>query len=866
MAGAAVGYVVGELVKDAVVDWALTAVVGGEFLFSSATAISLVGGAAGLVAGGLSAGMINSALAPDSPKINSSATQAAQGALVNVSSNVEPIPIIYGTRTVGGSRVFPAASGGSNEYFHVVLVLGEGEIESVDEIYLDGNAVGTLDANGVATTGTYSGLVRVKKYLGTETQVADPDLMAEVPVWTSTCRLQGVAYIYVRLNYNKDVFHSLPVITAKVKGRKLYDPRTGLIAFSSNPALMIRDYLTNDRYGRGVAAAAIDDATFIVAANSCDATVTLGAYSGPKYVANGLVNIDSAAYDNLKTMLTSCRGMLIFSGGVFKLRLEEALSSTFAFTEDNITGSWKFGGPQKRALYNRAKVRFYDELNRYQPQILPFINNTYTSLDGGNPSELELELTFTSKMEIANYIGIQEVRQSRFGLTASFTALPEGLRVEVGDVVTITHSTPGWINKPFRVLQMSPKSSDEIEVVVREYDPSVYALDFTTPARSTLITNLPNPTAQPAAPGVPAIAEVQYQTTGSAGVKVKASVSWAAADAPFIVGYQLQWKLTSDTNWQSADTPATSYDLFDLAPSHWDFRVAAINALGKSSDWALRTNVEILGLTAAPADVSNLTVIASNGIANAKWDLSQDLDVRIGGRAVLRWTPLTVGAQWENGIPVGEFNGDATTGQLPMLTGTYLAKFKDSTGNWSTGTASWVLTAGSLTSLPNSQTLTEHTSWAGTKSGVVVVAGSLQLDGAVLIDSLSSLMDTWGMLDSLGGVSSAGTYDFSTVMDFGAVGTRRFTANIQALAFDTGDYIDSRGPVDDWDSVDGLAINDATVTLLAALSQDGVAYSAWFPFMAGDFTCRAAKFRLQFTTAQPTHNVGVSQLSVTANW
>jgi hypothetical protein len=42
------------------------------------------------------------------------------------------------------------------------------------------------------------------------------------------------------------------VITADIDGRTLYDPRTGLTAFSRNPALAIRDYLTNTRYGRGV--------------------------------------------------------------------------------------------------------------------------------------------------------------------------------------------------------------------------------------------------------------------------------------------------------------------------------------------------------------------------------------------------------------------------------------------------------------------------------------------------------------------------------------------------------------------------------------------------------------------------------------
>jgi len=78
--------------------------------------------------------------------------------------------------------------------------------------------------------------------------------------------------------------------------------------------------------------------------------------------------------------------------------------------------------------------------------------------------------------------------------------------------------------------------------------------------------------------------------------------------------------------------------------------------------------------------------------------------------------------------------------------------------------------------------------------------------------------------------------------------------------------IDSRGFVDDWDSVDGGVINDATVQLLAAISTDAVSYGAWFPLPAGDVTCRAIKFRLALASAQPTHNIGISQLSVTANW
>jgi len=49
--------------------------------------------------------------APDIPDTNAE----ARGALVNKQSNIEQIPVIYGTRRVGGTIVFVETSGGSNK-------------------------------------------------------------------------------------------------------------------------------------------------------------------------------------------------------------------------------------------------------------------------------------------------------------------------------------------------------------------------------------------------------------------------------------------------------------------------------------------------------------------------------------------------------------------------------------------------------------------------------------------------------------------------------------------------------------------------------------------------------------------------------
>ena len=47
------------------------------------------------------------------------------------------IPLVYGIRKVGVTRVFVETSGTDNEFLYIALALCEGEIESVDKIFID---------------------------------------------------------------------------------------------------------------------------------------------------------------------------------------------------------------------------------------------------------------------------------------------------------------------------------------------------------------------------------------------------------------------------------------------------------------------------------------------------------------------------------------------------------------------------------------------------------------------------------------------------------------------------------------------------------------------------------------------------------
>ena len=224
------------------------------------------------------------------------------GVLINKESNIEPIPVIYGERRVGGVRVFVStkdvSGGDKNEFLYIALAMAEGEVESITDIHLDDKPI---------TNSKYSGLYTINVHTGADNQAYDSLLTEANAGWTSSHKLSGIAYLAIKLKWDEDVFSGMPEITAVVKGRKVFVPRDSSTAWSNNPALCIRDYLTNDRYGKGLPASAIDDDAFEDAADDCDATVTFysGGTTGKIFDCNAVLQTDETLFDNLEKMLIS---------------------------------------------------------------------------------------------------------------------------------------------------------------------------------------------------------------------------------------------------------------------------------------------------------------------------------------------------------------------------------------------------------------------------------------------------------------------------------------------------------------------------------------------------------------------------------
>lgn len=162
------------------------------------------------------------------------------GPLLNKDSGVGNLPVIYGQRRVGGYRVFISTNGTDNKYLYVALAICEGQVNSIDKIYIDDTEVPMSSyAHGTQatpTSGDYSGRMVTQFFDGRDDQTVST-LLQEAPGWGSNHRLRGVAYLACRFEWKKiesqedadnNPFRSgVPKIQVRIKGRKVFDVLAG---------------------------------------------------------------------------------------------------------------------------------------------------------------------------------------------------------------------------------------------------------------------------------------------------------------------------------------------------------------------------------------------------------------------------------------------------------------------------------------------------------------------------------------------------------------------------------------------------------------------------------------------------------------
>lgn len=588
--------------------------------------------------------------------------------------------ILYGETKVGGVVVYNEATGTNNKFLHRIITVAGHEVESFDRIYIDdayidfddldssGNVPSVVDPDGT-TSDRYNNKLRIQVAYGTPTQAANADLVSESDSkWTASHKLSGIAYIYARLAFDADVYPSgIPTFTAVVKGKKVYDPRTDTTAWSANPALCVRDYLTSTGYGLGEIADNIDDDLVEAAADICDQTV----FSTTRYTTNGSFTTGATPYELISSILPSMGGSLWYAQGKWRMKPAYWTTPAMFLDEDDLRSSisvstrhsrrdnfnvikGKFSGPDtnwQQADYKEVKNEA--EAGSFVTG-LPYsiskvgttdftaigadsntVGEVFTAtgagtgsgvadlnlgVDNGLTSVADVDLLFTDTMKEARRLGRITLERNRQQLTISASFGLKTLGLQVGDNVYITNSRFGWTNKAFEVLSWNFGLTDDLDLqtqmTLRETAESVFDEVDDAAAYEADNTNLPSPFFVP----VPSLdAAVVTTTINEDGTAVPAiDFSWGVSNSQVVDYYDFQWKLSTDTNYSST---VVEEPRFRIAPAlsnvAYDYRVRAVNTLGIKSNYAS---------SASPASTGNdLTIpnrptslVAEGGYSTAK--------------------------------------------------------------------------------------------------------------------------------------------------------------------------------------------------------------------------------------------------------
>jgi hypothetical protein len=150
------------------------------------------------------------------------------------------------------------------------------EVDSFRSLQLDDEIV-ELTSEGLAI-GRFAGYLSAQFFTGSEDQSAIPGAMADcLDLWDANHKLRGLAGVYVKLTVNSDLYpNGVPNITAVCRGKKLFDPRTGLTTWSNNAALCLADYYCDKKHGLGFDMdTEIDIPELIASANVCDEQIPI---------------------------------------------------------------------------------------------------------------------------------------------------------------------------------------------------------------------------------------------------------------------------------------------------------------------------------------------------------------------------------------------------------------------------------------------------------------------------------------------------------------------------------------------------------------------------------------------------------------
>jgi len=568
---------------------------------------------------------------------------------------IAPRNIIYGKTRVGGTIVQRVVSSPTNKtnnaiLHHVIAVAGH-EINNITKVFIDaGKGTKELDLsdsndfvsateNGATVfrcvddnfrnvdnddAYTDGSLIKLSFEKGDQT-AANGYALAQMTNldWTSDHKLLDIAYVYINCIYDREKFTAIPSLSFEIEGKKVFDPVTSTTAFSTNPALVIRDYLMDSTYGFGAVADEINDATtgagFVKARSDCNDSVSITSGTESRYTLNGQFVSTEEPQQVLEHMLSACAGKLIYNNGKFSLIVGKERTASGTITDDKILAPAQI---QTKASgltsANGAKATYVRPTDKYiAGEITPYKDSTYLSEDTptGKASAdyenfLDLAFPFTHSSFTAQRMARIALDYQRQDQIINVIVPLDFLSHQVGDIINFDNERLGYSGKDFEIVEMS------FQFLENQY----LALSLSLKEYSTTIFDSISYVADPTLPSEPAGGDnsVSSPTGLTLTEFTKESqmrlhfirAAWTNNSDEKIIATEVAYKKSTDSNFDSASVnyPSAFFSFYVEPATTYNVKVRHITASGVSSDFTGIVNIT------TSADRSTLTSGSIGGI------------------------------------------------------------------------------------------------------------------------------------------------------------------------------------------------------------------------------------------------------------
>lgn len=399
-------------------------------------------------------------------------------------------------------------------YLHRFIVVAAHKVQAIDEIWFDDKMAWS---SGGGVTSDFSGYLTV----ATRTEGNSGNAINISARMGTTRRFTGLAYIHLKFKLTGNskkaespFSSSIPTrLTIRGKGALVYDPRLDSTVdggsgshrandqstwswdddAARNPALQLLWYLLGWRIenpgtsemilsvGKGIPPERIDLASFAVAANICDESVSLaGGGSEPRYRSDGIFSEADSPSTVIDALKATMNADLDDVGGKLRLTVfvNDLATPTASFDQHAMIDGFKWTPtPALDESFNIVRGSYTDPSDNALYQPVDYPQQEYASADGIDRIET-LDLPLVQSPYQAQRLARLRLNRIRYGGGEFSTVLDvTGWRVAKNCVVEVTLPALGWTDKLFRVAEMEHRDDGRCPIILRPESADIYDWD-----------------------------------------------------------------------------------------------------------------------------------------------------------------------------------------------------------------------------------------------------------------------------------------------------------------------------------------------------------------------------------------------------